>query len=134
DRVQAVDLAIAQARRWLVQQQQSRLDRQRARQFQHLLPPEIQAARLGTQEADQADALEQVVGELAVLAGGPAQQPRQPPGAIGIRAQQHVFLDRQIVEQLQVLESPRNAQGGHVRGPAPRDVLARELQGAAAWV
>ena len=123
-RVERRDLAVAQAGRRLVEQQQLRLRGERAREVEHLLMPEIELLGRRVAIANEAGALEQRVGlgERIALCGGAlgGRRERKIAGHARRHSDQHVLQHGQAAAELDVLERARDA--------ACRDAVRRYLQ------
>ena len=125
-----------EARGRLVQQQQPRARRQGARDLDEAADAGGQVRRRRLHPLLDADEAQQPAGLLArvaVLADG-ARQPqhrRREPAALARLAADHdVLAGGHLVEELRVLERPREAGPDHVARLAPDQLLAVEQHGA----
>ena len=131
-RDQLLDVGRGQAGGRLVEQQQLRVERQRARDLEQPLLAVRQVARLLVREVGQADE----------AAAGPARAPRaaralapvarrvhghveQVAAKVWCRPTMHVLQRRHLAEQLHVLEGARDARQRDVRRRAPDQRCAR---------
>ena len=123
---------VAQARRGLVEQQEHRVGRQRARDLDQALLAQRQAARGFVQVLGQSHALDLAsgLGQEARFLGAVDAQHRlhRVLAPAQVRADRDVLEHRHGADQVHVLEGARDAAARDLRGAQAVDVLAAEAR------